>query len=105
MLRKSICKGMILEISVSVSVYIATSLSLYAVSVCRFAISVRHFNVMLRNSATSRNRLRNVSMRLKPPGGLSKMKPRGIQLRNHSNVSKVALIKLGDVAELRTSEQ
>ena len=104
-LFKSSERGMILEMAVSVSVNIWTSLSSYAGSVCRPAISVKHLRVMLRKSGTSRNRLRKVSIRLWPLGGVSKMYPRGIQFRKRSKVSRVALMRAASVAVRRTSEQ
>lgn len=95
---------MIFDMAVRVSVNIWTSFSLYAGSVWRLAISVRHFRVMLRKSGTSKNRLLRVSMRLIPLGGVSKMYPRGIQLRKRSSVSSVALMRLACTAVRSTSE-
>ncbi len=95
-------RGIILETVVITSVNIVTNLSLYCSGgpIGRPPISVRHLRDMLRNSGVSKNLLRNVSIM-----GVSKMKPSGIQPRNRSRVSRVALIRLVWFAVFRTSEQ
>lgn len=87
---------------VKTSVNISTSFSSYAFwfPVCRPPISVKHFSVTFLNSGISRKRVRSVSMI-----GVSKIYPRGIQLKNRSKVSKVDLIRLAWVALFKTSLQ
>ena len=88
---KLIDRGMIFETVVRTSVNICTSFSSYEYCgpSCKPPISVRHFKAIFRNSGASKNLLRRVSMI-----GVSKMNPRGIQLRKRRRVSRVALIKL-----------
>lgn len=99
---KSSAMGMILEMVVKTDVNISMSFSLYTADcpICRPPISVRHLSVMFRKSGISRKRERRTSM-----VSVSKMYPNGIQLKKRSSVSKVALMRLAELAVLKISEQ
>lgn len=103
MLFRSRSKGTMVAIVVRTSTNILTSCSLYAFGcpgppVTSPPISVSTCRVTLRNSGTSRNRVRNVSI-----SGVSKMYPSGIQLQKRSSVSNVAFTKLAWFADVRIS--
>lgn len=84
-----------------VEVNMTTSFSSYSLCdpTCRPPISVRHLRVTFLKSATLKNLVTRVSMMF-----VSKMYPRGIQLRKRNKVSRVALTKLGLSAICKTSE-
>ena len=75
-----------------------TNLGSYSGPTLRFTISDRHLSVTLRKSGTSKNRAMRLSTTF-----VSKIKPSGIQFKNRSIVSSVALISEGFVAFSSTS--